>query len=159
MRRRVPPHLLRRPLHILALGFGSGLFYPAPGTAGTLVAIPLFLLLRGMPLGYYLLVVVVLFLAGIRICAVAARALELHDHPSIVWDEIVGYLVTMTAAPAGWQWVLAGFVLFRLLDIVKPWPIRLLDKRVGGGLGIMLDDLVAGILALTVMQLIASTLS
>ena len=92
--------------------------------------------------------------AGIPICAHTARRMGVHDHPGIVWDEIVGYLVTMTFAPQGWLWVAAGFVLFRVFDIAKPWPIRLLDRNVGGGFGIMVDDLLAGIFAAVVLQLL-----
>ena len=94
-----------------------------------------------------------LLVLGVWLCGATARALAVHDHPAIVWDEIVGYLVTMTAAPAGWVWVILGFAVFRLFDIVKPWPIRLADKRVPGGFGIMFDDVLAGLYALAVLQL------
>jgi phosphatidylglycerophosphatase A len=147
---------LRQPAAFLALGFGSGLVPVAPGTAGTLVAVPLYLLLQGLAVPVYLTVTVLLFLAGIPLCAATARRLGVHDHPAIVWDEVVGYLVTMTAAPAGWPWVLAGFVLFRLFDIAKPWPISWCDRHVHGGTGIMLDDLLAGIMAAVVLQLLAT---
>lgn len=150
----VPPRLLLHPCGFLSLGFGSGLVPVAPGTAGTLAAIPVYLLLQDLSLAVYVTVVSVAFLAGIPLCAWTARRLGVHDHPAIVWDEIVGYLVTMVAAPAGWQWIVAGFVLFRLFDIAKPWPISWLDRRVTGGLGIMLDDLVAGVLAAILLQLL-----
>ena len=148
----IPPGMLSHPVDLLALGFGAGLVPIGPGTAGTLVAIPLFLLLQPLGLPVYLIVVALAFLAGIGICSHAAQRLGVHDHPGIVWDEIVGYLVTMTAAPAGWLWVVTGFVLFRLFDIAKPWPIRQLDRQVHGGLGIMLDDLLAGVFAAVVLQ-------
>jgi phosphatidylglycerophosphatase A len=115
----------------------------------------LYLILYKLAWFYYLALVILLFLIGIWICGVTARALNVHDHPSIVWDEIVGYLVTMIFAPAGWGWILLGFVLFRIFDIFKPWPINLLDKHLKGGIGIMIDDLVAGIFSLTLLQLIA----
>jgi phosphatidylglycerophosphatase A len=150
----VPPRLLLHPSGLLSLGFGSGLVPVAPGTTGTLAAIPVYLLLQDLTLAVYVAVVSVMFIAGIPLCAWTARRLGVHDHPAIVWDEIVGYLVTMVAAPAGWQWIVAGFVLFRLFDIAKPWPISWLDRRVTGGLGIMLDDLVAGIFAAAVLQLL-----
>ena len=150
----VPPRLLLHPCGFLSLGCGSGLVPVAPGTAGTLAAIPVYLLLQDLSLAVYVAVVSVAFLAGIPLCAWTARRLGVHDHPAIVWDEIVGYLVTMVAAPAGWQWIVAGFVLFRLFDIAKPWPISWLDRRVTGGLGIMLDDLVAGVLAAILLQLL-----
>lgn len=100
----------------------------------------------------YLALLVAGTVGGVYLCGFTARALGVHDHSGIVWDEIVGYFVTMFAAPEGWQWVLAGFVLFRFFDIVKPWPIHWLDRRVGGGLGIMLDDIVAGLFALAGLQ-------
>jgi phosphatidylglycerophosphatase A len=144
----------RNPLHLIAFGFGSGFFPKAPGTAGTLVGIPLFLLLEPLPLHIYVGVVALLFLVGIPLCGRVSRDIGVHDHGGIVWDEIVGYLVAMTAAPKGWVYVVAGFVLFRLFDIAKPWPIRALDRRVSGGLGIMVDDLVAGVLAALVLQVL-----
>jgi len=145
--------LLRHPLVFMALGFGSGLVPKGPGTAGTVVAVPVYLLLQPLSVTVYLALVAALFIVGIPICAHAARRMGVHDHPGIVWDEIVGYLVTMTFAPQGWLWIAAGFVLFRLFDIAKPWPIRLLDRKVGGGFGIMVDDLLAGIFAAAVLQL------
>lgn len=150
----VPPRLLLHPCGFLSLGFGSGLVPVAPGTAGTLAAIPVYLLLQDLTPVVYVAVVSVAFIAGIPLCAWTARRLGVHDHPAIVWDEIVGYLVTMVAAPAGWQWIVAGLVLFRLFDIAKPWPISWLDRRITGGLGIMLDDLLAGIFAAAVLQLL-----
>ena len=95
------------------------------------------------------------FVAGIRICQAATDAIGMPDHGAIVWDEVIGFGVTMIAAPAGWEWVLAGFVLFRLFDVLKPWPISWFDRRIHGGLGIMLDDLIAGLFALLCMQLLA----
>jgi phosphatidylglycerophosphatase A len=148
----ISPRLLLHPLGFLALGFGSGLVPRAPGTAGTVAAIPVYLLASALELPVYLLLVTAMFLAGIAICAHTARRLGVHDHPGIVWDEIVGYLVTMALAPAGWLWIVIGFVLFRLFDIVKPWPIRWLDKHVHGGFGIMLDDLLAGLCAAALLQ-------
>ncbi|MCK5382768.1 MAG: phosphatidylglycerophosphatase A [Gammaproteobacteria bacterium] len=152
MAERIAPQLLRHPLDFLALGFGSGLVPRAPGTAGTVAAIPLYLVLQSLTWQVYLPLVVVLFLVGVPICAHTARRLGVHDHPGIVWDEIVGYLVTMAFAPPGWMWVLAGFVLFRFFDVLKPWPIRWFDRRVGGGFGIMVDDLLAGVAAAAVLQ-------
>jgi phosphatidylglycerophosphatase A len=150
--------LLLHPLDFLALGFGSGLVPYAPGTAGTLVAVPLYLLLQPLPPAGYLPLLALLFLAGIPLCAHTATRLGVHDHPAIVWDEVVGYLVTMAFAPAGWHWVLAGFVLFRFFDVAKPWPIHWFDKHVHGGLGIMLDDLLAGIFAAVVLQVLVVVL-
>jgi len=154
MAERLSPRLLLHPLDFLSLGFGSGLVPAAPGTAGTLVAIPVYLLMQSfaLALATYLAVVAVLFIAGIGLCSHTAGRLGVHDHPAIVWDEIVGYLVTMSLAPAGWLWVAAGFALFRLFDVLKPWPIRWLDTHIHGGFGIMLDDLVAGLCAAAALQ-------
>jgi phosphatidylglycerophosphatase A len=140
---------------LLAFGFGSGHAAVAPGTAATLAAIPLYLLLSALPLWSYTALTALCFLGGLSICEVAADHLGVHDHPSIVWDEIVGFLITMTAAPPGWAWIVVGFVWFRLFDIVKPWPIGVADREVHGGLGIMLDDLLAGLCAWGVVQLSA----
>jgi len=154
MAERIPARRLLHPVDFLALGFGSGLVPGAAGTAGTVAAIPVYLLLQPLAAPYYAAVVVLLALAGIVICGQTANRLGVHDHPGIVWDEIVGYLVTMALAPPGWLWIAAGFVLFRLFDIVKPWPIRWCDRQVGGGLGIMLDDLLAGVFAAALLQLL-----
>jgi phosphatidylglycerophosphatase A len=143
------------PVHFLAFGFGSGLSPKAPGTMGTLAAIPLYLLLAGLPLWGYMLAVVLVSLAGIWICGESSRRLGVHDHGGIVWDEFAGFLLTMAAAPPGWAWIMLGFALFRLFDIWKPWPIRVADRQVHGGLGIMLDDWLAGVYAWLVLQLVA----
>ena len=143
---------LKDPVVLIAVGFGSGLAPKAPGTAGTLIAIPLFMLMQPMPLISYLLITTCLFIAGIWICTYTAEKLGVHDHPSIVIDEIVGYLITMIAAPEGWLVMVIGFVLFRLFDALKPWPISWFDRNINGGLGIMLDDVVAGIAALVIIQ-------
>jgi len=142
----------RRPHHWIAYGLGSGLSPWAPGTAGTLAAVPLFLLLQPLPLGWYLVVLVGGFLVGVWACGKTARELRDHDPGSIVWDEFLGYLVTMAGAPPDWLWVLVGFALFRLFDIWKPWPIGVLDAKGRGGLGIMVDDLAAGVLAWAVLR-------
>jgi phosphatidylglycerophosphatase A len=147
--------LLRNPVHLLSFGFGSGLAPKAPGTFGTLAAVPLYLLLSDVSLPVYLAVVVLGALLGIWLCGYTAHRLGEHDHPSIVWDEVVGYFITMIAAPAGWSWLLLGFLLFRLFDILKPWPIRWVDRHVHGGFGIMLDDVLAGAMAWLVLQGIA----
>lgn len=154
-RNRVPASVWRNPAHFLACGFGSGAAPMAPGTFGTLAAIPLYLLLEPLALWTYLAVTTLLFLVGIGLCDTTARDFGVHDHGGIVWDEIVGYLVTMIAAPPGWIWVVVGFFLFRFFDILKPWPIRRLDRGVGGGLGIMVDDLLAGVYAALALNLIA----
>ncbi|MCG7981663.1 MAG: phosphatidylglycerophosphatase A [Candidatus Thiodiazotropha lotti] len=145
---------MANPVHLLAFGFGFGLAPKAPGTFGTLVGIPFYLLMQPLPLVYYLIITAVAFLLGIWICQQTSRDLGVHDHGGIVWDEIVGYLVTMTFAPSGWVWLMIGFILFRFFDIVKPWPIRWVDQRVEGGFGIMVDDLIAGVFAAICLALL-----
>lgn len=139
----------------LALGLGLGRVPLAPGTFGTLLGIPLYLLLHGLPVLVYVGATVLLFFAASWLCGLAARDMGVHDHPAIVLDEVVGYLATMTAAPSGWPWLVAGFALFRLFDVWKPWPIQWIDRRVGGGLGIVMDDLLAGVYAACALQLAA----
>lgn len=139
------PALLRDPGHLLALGFGSGLLPIAPGTWGTLVAVPLYWWFIDLSLVTYMLLITALASAGVWLCGRTAQALGAHDHPAIVWDEVVGFLLAMIAVPFEWAWLAVGFLLFRLLDIAKPWPIKQLDRQVPGGFGIMLDDLVAGV--------------
>ena len=143
----------RNPLHWLATGFGSGLSPFAPGTFGTLAAIPFYWLMTYLPLSVYIAVTVVAAVAGIWICQSATKAIGQDDHGSIVWDEFVGFWITMIAAPKGLFWLLAGFLIFRFFDIIKPWPIRWLDRYVKGGLGIMVDDVLAGLFGLLVMQI------
>ena len=147
--------IFANPVHCLAFGFGSGLAPKAPGTMGTLVAIPLYLLLSPLPLTVYAGLTLLAFVVGIYLCGKTATDLGVHDHPGIVWDEFVGFWITMFAAPAGWGWIVAGFALFRLFDIWKPWPIRFFDKNMETGLGIMVDDVLAGIYALIILQLLA----
>lgn len=149
---RVTLNIWRNPVYLLAFGLGSGLSPRAPGTAGTLLALLLYLLAPPLSWPVYLGWLLIATLVGIWICGVTSRALGVHDHGGIVWDEFTGYWITMFMAPAGWQWVVAGFVLFRILDILKPWPIKWADARVSGGLGIMLDDVIAGIMAALCLQ-------
>ncbi|HEY8537503.1 MAG TPA: phosphatidylglycerophosphatase A [Steroidobacteraceae bacterium] len=147
MRWSAEPALLRQPVHFFAFGFGSGLSPVAPGTFGTAVAVPLVIILQQFGWGVHALFAVCAILGGVYICGESARRLDVHDHPAIVWDEITGYTVTMLAASHEWYWLLAGFVLFRFFDVVKPWPIREADHSLPGGLGIMLDDVIAGVFA------------
>jgi phosphatidylglycerophosphatase A len=150
----IAPRLLRNPLHLLSFGFGSGLAPFAPGTFGTLAAIPIYLVFAQLALPYYLLVVLLAFIAGVYLCGYTSTALGVHDHGGIVWDEFVGFWITMIAAPPGWQWILCGFVLFRVFDIVKPWPVRIADAKMKGGFGIMFDDVLAGLYALLSMHIV-----
>lgn len=150
--------ILLNPIHCLAFGFGSGLAPKAPGTFGTLMAIPLYLALSQLPLVAYVAVLVLAFVLGVYLCGKTADDLGVHDHPGIVWDEFVGFWLTMLAAPAGWLWLLLGFALFRLFDIWKPWPIKIFDKNMQSGLGIMIDDVLAGVYALIILQLLAAVI-
>ncbi|MCR8921520.1 phosphatidylglycerophosphatase A [Dasania sp. GY-MA-18] len=144
--------ILSNPIHCLAFGFGSGLAPKAPGTFGTLMAVPLYLLLMQLPLLGYVLLLLASFIVGVYLCGKTADDLGVHDHPGIVWDEFVGFWITMLAAPAGWLWIVIGFILFRLFDIWKPWPIKVLDEKMETGLGIMLDDVLAGVYAFICLQ-------
>ncbi len=139
---------------LLALGLGSGLSPRAPGTVGTLAAVPCYVLLARLPTAAYLLTVVIAFALGVWLCGQANRWLGGHDHAAIVWDEWVGLWVTLIAVPSGGLWLVIGFVLFRLFDIAKPWPVNLADRRVAGGVGIMLDDLLAALYAWALLQLL-----
>ncbi|MCC2614726.1 phosphatidylglycerophosphatase A [Aestuariibacter halophilus] len=139
---------LRRPTHLLALGFGSGLSRNMPGTMGTLAALPLVVALAfWLPLWAYILVCVIGSLGGIYVCGKTADDMGIHDHPSIVWDEFAGIAITLIAVPLNPWTVVAGFIAFRVLDILKPWPIKHFDQHLHGGLGIMLDDVLAGLAA------------
>ena len=139
--------------HLLAFGFGSGLAKWMPGTFGSAAAIPFVILLSFLPLWLAILVTVISCIVGIAICQRAADDLQVHDHPAIVWDEFAGMFITFLAVPLTWQNLVLGFVLFRLFDILKPWPIGWADKQVSEGLGIMLDDIIAGLFALTILQI------
>lgn len=149
-----PRSLLRDPGHCLALGLGSGCIRTAPGTWGTLAGLLLYSLLFWLPAPLYLGFVLVMFLVGIILCERTARALGVHDHPAIVWDEFVGIWLALALQPTGLLWLLVAFAAFRFFDIIKPWPIGWLDRRMPGGLGIMVDDLVAGGYALGLMALL-----
>ncbi|MFT3741494.1 MAG: phosphatidylglycerophosphatase A [Gammaproteobacteria bacterium] len=161
-----PKHLLtpanqirsiwRNPIHFIAFGFGVGVIPWAPGTFGTLAAIPIYLLLMHLPVLWYLLITVIVIVLSMMICDKASRDLNMHDHPGMVLDEIAGYLLTMVAVPLGPVWVILGFILFRVFDIWKPWPIHWIDRKVHGGFGIVLDDLLAAVYAWVVLQVLAA---
>ena len=145
---------MRSPSLLLAFGFGSGLVPKAPGTFGTIAAIPLWLLLIQLSVSTYWILLTLAAVVGIFICDTATKKIQVHDHPGIVWDEFVGFWVAMSMVKPQLGSVICGFLLFRFFDIVKPWPIGWLDKKVDGGLGIMLDDIVAGIYTAALLGLI-----
>ena len=149
----IRPSLLKYPPVFLATGFGSGLSPVAPGTVGTLVSLLLFFFVKntGWPL---LAICVVAFIMGIWLCDRSSEKLGMHDHGGIVWDEFVGMWITLLWVPLSLSTVVLAFLLFRLFDILKPWPIGYLDKRVHGGFGIMIDDVIAGIFANVCLHLL-----
>lgn len=139
---------LANPWHLLATGFGSGLSPVVPGTMGSLAAIPFWYLLDLLPVEIYSLLVLLAISIGVWLCHQTAKDMGVHDHGSIVWDEFIGMWITLIAVPDNsWQWVLAGLVIFRIFDIWKPWPVRWFDRNVHGGMGIIVDDIVAGIIS------------
>jgi len=139
--------ILLDPILCLAFGFGSGLAKKAPGTFGTLAAVPIYLALVQVDSLIYSIVTIVCTVLGVWICGITADRLGEHDFGGIVWDEIAGFLITMWFVSFSWQNMLLGFVLFRVFDIIKPWPIKWVDQKVSGGFGIMLDDVIAGLFA------------
>ncbi len=138
---------MKNPVHFCALGFGSGLIPLMPGTFGSLAAIPLILLLAPAGNVIFITATILSCIAGVYFCGKTATDMGVHDHGSIVWDEVAGMLLTFLFVPLSMSTLIAGFVLFRIFDILKPWPIGPVDKTVHGGLGIMLDDILAGIMA------------
>jgi phosphatidylglycerophosphatase A len=150
---------LFHPAHFLGFGFGSGLVPFMPGTMGSLAAIPLILLMSSLALVPYLLITIVASVVGIYICQKVSDDLGVHDHGAIVWDEIAGMMIVFIAIPISWHSLLIGFLIFRIFDIVKPWPISFLDKNVHGGWGIMVDDLLAGFFSLLCLHAIYAALA
>ncbi len=149
-----------RPEHWLAYGFGAGLSPMAPGTMGTLVAIPIYLVLANLPSLVYAVALAALIAVGIWACGKVAAESDEDDPPAIVWDEVVGFLVAMAAAPVvSLAWIIMGFLLFRLFDIYKPWPVSWAEKRLKGGLGIVADDLIAGAMTWVVLTFMAMIVS
>ncbi len=151
---KISHKVLRDPINFLAFGLGTGLSPVAPGTAGSLVGLALAWGTADLPLILRLVVAVALIVSGVWICGESARRIGVHDHPGIVWDEIAGiYAALLVVPPPLWAWAF-GFGLFRLFDVWKPWPIRDLDHRLKGGLGIMLDDLVAALYTALILGIV-----
>ena len=154
--------VLRDPVLFLATGFGSGLSPFAPGTAGTAVALVLYILaVMFCPPWVFVAGLLLVLATGSWLCGVAARRMGRHDHPSIVWDEFAGYGITMLPVVLGLAPQspiaagIAGFFVFRVFDVLKPWPVGLADRRLPGGFGVMFDDVLAGLYSVPVVVLIA----
>ncbi|OGT39770.1 MAG: phosphatidylglycerophosphatase [Gammaproteobacteria bacterium RIFCSPHIGHO2_12_FULL_38_14] len=150
----IPEKIFQDPFYFIAFGLGSGAIPFAPGTFGTLFAIPFYLLLQALPLHFYFLFVIIFIVFSMWVCDRVSKEIKIHDHPGMTIDEFAGFFVTMISAPRGALWVVLGFVLFRLFDVTKPWPIRFIDQKVSGGLGIVLDDVLAGVYACFMIQII-----
>lgn len=144
----------RNPTHFLACGFGAGAMPVMPGTFGSIVGVCLYLMLAHLPWVAYLLIDMALLIVGVYLCDRTSCDWGVEDSPAIVWDEMASFPLVMLAIPLTWYYVLAGFVLFRLFDIAKPWPIGWLDSRVRGGLGVMLDDVLAALFAWVILYII-----
>ena len=150
-----PKITIKTPWQFIASGFGSGLSPVAPGTMGTLASMPFwFLFASYLPIWAYIAVIIIAALAGIIICQKASDELGVHDHGGIVWDEFVGLWITMICVPVSWPNAILGFLIFRFFDVLKPWPIKIIDEKITGGFGIMLDDILAGIFSLITMQIL-----
>ncbi len=148
--------IAKNPLYFLAFGLGSGFMPFMPGTFGTILGVLVYGIFNyfNWPQVVLLLTIFTGFFLGIYICGKTAKACEYHDHPGIVFDEVIGYLVAMLYVPYGsWVNIILGFILFRIFDIVKPWPIKQIDQTVHGGFGIMLDDILAGVYANIVLHI------
>ena len=146
--------LFAHPAHLIAFGFGSGLAPKAPGTAGTLLGLPLFWLIVAVtpdPTNRIILLIAA-FLLGVWACGRTGRALGVADHGGMVWDEIVAFALVLLFTPASWPWIALAFELFRLFDILKPWPIRFADMHLKSGFGVMFDDLLAAGYAIAVIK-------
>jgi len=149
-----PAFAFSHPAHIVAFGFGAGLAPFAPGTFGTLLGWAIAWAVPTESAGLLLIIAAALFLLGIWACEITGRHLGVPDHPGMVWDEVVAFLVILAIVPREYFWQLAAFVAFRFFDIVKPPPIRFLERRYGGGLGVMVDDIVAALYTLLLLALV-----
>jgi phosphatidylglycerophosphatase A len=154
MKQGLAGKVFSNPIYFIAFGFGSGLSPFAPGTCGTLAAIPLYYFIQSFSLLHYSIILLLAVLIGIWVCDSVERDIGVHDYSGIVWDEVCGFGLTMWAAPKGWLWIGIGFLLFRLFDIVKPWPIAWMDRQLPRGFGVMVDDLMAAVYAWIGLQLI-----
>jgi phosphatidylglycerophosphatase A len=141
------------PRYFIGYGLGTGLLPKMPGTWGTLLAIPVYLVMARFNWEAYLIILLLITIYAVSVSDSLSKEIGLHDDPGMNVDEIVGYLVTMLIAPNTWAAIILGFVYFRVFDIWKPWPIRWVDDKVKGGFGMILDDLLAGIAAMLLLNL------
>jgi len=144
--------ICRHPVYFIGCGFGIGLLPWMPGTWATLAAVPLVIALSSLPILHYLLIVVAMIVAGIYLCGKTNRDLGYDDHPAVVWDEIATFPLAMLGIPITWYYLLTGFALFRIFDILKPGPIGYVDRHWHGGVGIMLDDVLAALATLGLLH-------
>jgi len=150
----IPDTVWTKPSHFVAFGFGSGTMPFAPGTFGTLMAIPFYLVLSLLPNFYYFIVLLFIIAGSMWLCDKVSQEIKIHDHPGMCIDEFIGLFVALYGAPRGLWPIILGVLLFRLFDIWKPWPINVLDKKVKGGFGMIIDDVVAGIFSLIILHLV-----
>lgn len=145
--------VFKNPIHCIACGFGIGLL-PAPGTFGTLFGLFIAWLIHPLPIVAYVVIVILLNLLGIWLCGRTNHDFGTEDHPAAVFDEIAAFPIVMIGIPFHWYYVLLGFVLFRFFDIFKPGPIGWIEKKVTGGVGVMLDDIAAALASLVILWIV-----
>lgn len=151
---KAPRSIWTNPIHFIASAFGAGASPVMPGTVATLFAIPFILLLSHTPIWFYITVVVLLNLIGVWLTDKANQDFNTNDHPAAAWDEFAAFPIAFIGLPTHWVYLLFGFIIFRFLDIVKPFPISWLDNNVHGGLGAMLDDIAAAFATLVILQVL-----
>jgi phosphatidylglycerophosphatase A len=149
-----PAFAFSHPAHAIAFGFGAGLAPFAPGTAGSALGWAIGWALGPLHAGIWFFMILILFALGVWACEVTGRNLGVADHGGMVWDEVVAFLLVLSVVPRELAWQAAGFVLFRFFDIAKPPPIRRLERRFGGGFGVMFDDIVAAAYTLLVLAVV-----
>jgi len=149
----IPESIWQHPLHFIAFGFGSGACPFAPGTLGTLFAVPFYLIACAFGDKVYAFLTLIFVLMSIYVCAKASQAVLVDDHQGMCLDEFAGFFVTMLFLPHTYIWIIAGFILFRLFDIWKPWPISYIDQHMHGGFGMIFDDVIAGVFACAILQM------
>ena len=150
-----PDSIWQKPSHFIAFGFGSGAAPFAPGTFGTLIAVPFYLAICHLPILLYISLVTIITIASMWLCEHVSQEINVHDHQGMCLDEVVGYLITMIGAPQGLIWIVLGFIFFRVFDIWKPWPINYIDTHVSGGFGMILDDAFAGFYSIIMLKLLS----